>query len=447
MITVNNPLELGRTSQVKYSLSALGATAVSGQEDDVQRIAGVDIGLADFALLQPQARYLGVSARFRDVLETFPTPTGHTPAGFRFETSLRPEGLVEVDLVRDISYDQDGIKRPTNLIFSADSANPYEVAPIAPLLGNLTCNPGIVYDLFINNPEANVGHAFDTREEVMAELGRILGPGCDISVELNNPFEEDFSKLLDEAEEFREMLSPYRVVIKVPHTGPVNASNVQQLMRGDKRLSVRYDQPATADALRGHNLALRLRQHGFRINYTLMFEPYQTALALQAKPAFINSFVRHRAKQSAALEHFIAAWETTKDQACLRELRSFLLANDYLAAGQVEYPLLDCLKLANDLLRYRHWSDPAGQDGLDAVRQNLRWLRQVNLPDTRLIICSMEGEYNYPDIDNLLADPQWADMVHRVVLTAEPSYLARFTSSNLVVTYQRRFMNAAATAR
>jgi len=30
----------------------------------------------------------------------------------------------------------------------------------------------------------------------MTEIGRILGPGCDISVELNNPFETDFAKLL-----------------------------------------------------------------------------------------------------------------------------------------------------------------------------------------------------------------------------------------------------------
>ena len=55
----------------------------------------------------------------------------------------------------------------------------------------------------------------------------------------------------------------------------------------------------------------------------------------------------------------------------------------------------------------------------------------------------MEGDYNYPDIDHLLADPEFADMMGRVVVTAEPEYLARFTSANQVVSYQRRFMNAA----
>ena len=82
-------------------------------------------------------------------------------------------------------------------------------------------------------------------------------------------------------------------------------------------------------------------------------------------------------------------------------------------------------------------------DGLDSVRHNLRMLRQCNLPDTRLIICSMEGERNYPEIDLLMADPEFEDMIGKVVITAEPSYLARFSSSNQVVSYQRRFMNAA----
>jgi hypothetical protein len=57
----------------------------------------------------------------------------------------------------------------------------------------------------------------------------------------------------------------------------------------------------------------------------------------------------------------------------------------------------------------------------------------------------MEGECNYPDIDNLLSDPEYADVIDRVVLTAEPGYLARFTSSPQVISYQRRFMNAAGT--
>ncbi|MDR3070954.1 MAG: transaldolase family protein, partial [Propionibacteriaceae bacterium] len=229
MGTVNYPVTGDGHARVNYPLLALGA-AVSGQGDLVKRIENTFIDRQEFLALSPRVQYLGVTARFEDAIRTFNTPAGHTPPGFRIETELKPGGLLEADLVRDISYDADGRKRPTSLIFSADSANPYEVEPIAPLLGNLTCNPGIVYDLFINNPKANIGGKYRTRDEVMAELGRILGPGCDISVELNNPFEKDFDKILEEAETFKELLSEYRVVIKVPHTGPVNAENVHQLL-------------------------------------------------------------------------------------------------------------------------------------------------------------------------------------------------------------------------
>jgi hypothetical protein len=37
-------------------------------------------------------------------------------------------------------------------------------------------------------------------------------------------------------------------------------------------------------------------------------------------------------------------------------------------------------------------------------------------------------------------------MTGRVVVTAEPNYLARFTSANQVISYQRRFMTAARSA-
>ncbi|NCB63260.1 MAG: transaldolase [Clostridia bacterium] len=424
-------------------MRALNAVSAKGDESYVERVKNLCFTKEEFSILRDHVQHIGVSDRFRDVIRTFKTPDGETPAGFRIESSLQSDGLLLIDLVRDISYDKNGVKRPTGVLFSADSANPYEVAPIAPLLANLTCNPGIVYDLFINNPKANVGNKFKTRDEVMTELGNVLGPGCDISVELNNPFEEDFDKILEECETFKSILSEYRLVVKVPHTGPVNGNNVQELLDGDKKLSVRYDEPVTADALRGHNLALKLREHGYRINYTLMFEPYQTALALQAKPYFINSFVRHRAKQSTALKTLLDIYGLTGERKYLEAMRTELLAGDYLHKGEEARDLLDVLKLSRDIVRYRNFENAEGCDGLDAVRHNLRLLRQTNLPDTRLIICSMEGEYNYPDIDKLLADSEYADMADKVVITAEPGYLARFTSTNQVVSYQRRFMNAA----
>lgn len=86
------------------------------------------------------AKYVGVTEQFKDVINTFHTPEGETPAGFKRELVMEKDGVVKVDLVRDISYDKNGILRPTNVLFSADSANPYEVEPISPLISNLTCN-------------------------------------------------------------------------------------------------------------------------------------------------------------------------------------------------------------------------------------------------------------------------------------------------------------------
>lgn len=442
MVTVNYLSSGEGILGLNYTLNSLNAPAVCGQESMVARVRDKSISSEEFMLLRQYVKYIGVTPRFLDVIKTFGTPEGETPAGFRVEAVLQNDGLLEVDLVRDISYDKNGVKRATGVVFSADSANPYEVAPIAPLLGNLTCNPGIVYDLFINNPKANVGGIFKTREEVMSELGRVLGPGCDISVELNNPFEKDFNQILEECERFKELLSEYRLVIKVPHTGPVNADNVHELLEGDKRFSTRFDQGTIADALAGHNLALRLREHGYRINFTLMFEPYQTALALQAKPYFINSFIRHRLKQTSAFKRLVDLYEQTGDATYLENLRNEMLANDYLAKSENDTKLAICYRKAKDIIRYRNFENADGADGLDGVRHNLRLLRQSNLQDTRLILCSMEGDYNYPDIDNLMADSEFCDVIDRVVITAEPSYLARFTSTNQVVSYQRRFMNA-----
>ena len=441
-MTVNYSKNGNGRAGVNFTLRSLNAPAARGQEALVERVLDKVIGADEYRTLKDAVKHVGVTNRFADVIDTFAVPEGQTPAGFRVESYLGEEGVLLVDLVRDIGYDKDGIKRATKTIFSADSANPYEVAPISALLGNLTCNPGIVYDLFINNPKANVNGKFKTLEEVMTELGNILGPGVDISVELNNPFEKDFNKILDECEKFKEILSEYRLVVKVPHMGPVNACNVGELLTGDKKFSKRYDEPLTDDAFRSHNLALRLREHGYRINYTLMFEPYQTALALQAKPAFINTFVRHRLMQSEKIKNLLGFFEMTRDRKYLEELRTLMLNVDMLCRDEADKDLLTVKHFAEDLLKYRNFNNKEGDDGLDMARHNLRMLKQNNLPDTRLIICSMEGPYNYPDIDKLAADPEFADVIDRLVITAEPGYLAKFASTSQVVSYQRRFMNA-----
>lgn len=438
-------IETTRTpAPLTLTVGALGLKTDRDAADDVQRVLDTPISADDYKFLARHARGLGVGQELRDICAYFATPAGHTPPGFRRELRLEGSTLV-VDLARDISYDHDGRRRPTGVLFSADSANPYEIAPIAPLVANLTCNPGIIYDLFLNNPQANVDGKFTDRDQVMAEIGRVLGPGADISVELNNPFEPDFAKILEECQRFREILSPWRVVIKVPHTGPVNNENVQQLLSGDTRLDVRYSAGATADRLRGHNLALRLAEEGFRVNFTLMFEPHQVQLALQARPYFINAFVRHRKLQTDNIASYLRKHRDTEDDAVLTELRDYLVKTDYLSSTEADTDPQDAATLARNVLTARGVRDlDELGDGLDSARHALRALRTANLPDTRLIICSMEGDLQYPDIDYLVAEPEFADMTDRIVITAEPQYLARFTSANQVVSYQRRFMKAAA---
>ncbi|MBQ9827795.1 MAG: transaldolase [Lachnospiraceae bacterium] len=429
--------------QIISKIRNLGLTPAAGDEEFVNRVLDLELSAKEFKRLSADAEYIGVTDEFKRVIDTFKTPAGEIPAGFEPVIELYAGKCIKVDLKRNIAFDRNGKKRPTNLLFSADSANPYEVAPVAPFLANLTCNPGIIYDLFINNPKANIDHKFNTRDEVMGEIGRILGPGCDISVELNDPFGKSDTEILEEAEHFKEMLTDYRVVIKVPHTGPVNKDNVKQLLSGDKKLDKRYDDVATLDAFRGHNLALMLHEHGFRVNFTLMFEEPQTQLALQARPYFINSFIRHKFMQTEKIAEKVDRYYETEDSKYLEELRDFMLEKDYFCATDKDIDIMKVLNKAEVLLDQRHFYDEEGSDGLDGVRHNLRVLREANLPDTRLIICSMEGDHNYYDIDRLLASDEFRDMSGRVVLTAEPNYLARFTSANQVVSYQRRFMNAA----
>ena len=418
------------------TLADLGTPVAHGDEPYVERV------LRHAGGLDGHVSSVGVTEGFKQIVDEFHTPAGETPAGFRVDTQVTRDGSVRFDLARDLAYDRNGELRPTPLLFSVDSANPYEVAPCANLVANLTCNPGIVYDLFINDPRANVDHKFDTLEEVMTELGKILGPGCDMSIELNNPFEPDFGQILEQVHAFAELVSRHRLVVKVPHTGPVNRQNVQQLLDGDGLLDVRYDQGTTADYLYGHNLALKLHEHGFRVNFTLMFEPHQQALALQARPYFINSFLRHRHAATKTFKALLAAYEASDDHAYIKQLRSFMVAKDYLSSADGDMDLLEVLDRARMFLRNRRFDDE-GEEGLDAGRQALRWLRTANLPDTRLILCSMEGEDAFPDIMRMLTEPEFLDMHHRVLITTEPNYLARWASAPQVVSYQRRFMRAA----
>ena len=79
---------------------------------------------------------------------------------------------------------------------------------------------------------------------------------------------------------------------------------------------------------------------------------------------------------------------------------------------------------------------------MDGVRHNLLMLRDSNLEDTRLIICSIAGTREYPELDKLLVEDEFRDVLDKIVITTEPIYFAQYTSSPQIITYQRRFLNA-----
>lgn len=55
----------------------------------------------------------------------------------------------------------------------------------------------------------------------------------------------------------------------------------------------------------------------------------------------------------------------------------------------------------------------------------------------------VKSDTNSSGASIISGEEAFQDMVNRIVITAVPEYLARFTSCNQVVAYQRRFMNAA----
>lgn len=429
--------------KVHYYLGSLLGDTVKCVEADrpyIERALGGEIDFEEYKFLTDHVNTISVTPEFKKVIDFFKVPEGETPAGFRVDYNLAANRNLEIDLKRDISYGKNGIKRATPFLFSADTANPYELAPMKDMIANLTCNPGIIYDLFINNPKENVGNKFKNRDEVMEEIGRILGPGCDISVEFNDPF-ADFSQLLEEAEHFKELLSEYRVVIKVPHTGVVNRENAHYLIEGNKKMPVAHNAGTTADYFYSHNLALALREKGFRVNYTLMFEPWQTGMALQAKPYFINSFINKRVIASNYIKGMISAFDATRDLSFLKTLRSYFIDIDFLPESAKDCDLAEVEKTARETITYRELDGVRGYDGMDGVRHNLRMLRESNV-DTRLIICSIDGTREYPELDKLLVEDEFKDVLDKIVITTEPIYFAKYTSSPQIITYQRRFLNA-----
>ncbi|MBC8571399.1 transaldolase family protein [Zongyangia hominis] len=404
-----------------------------------ERIKNLELDFDDYERLSGVSSTVGVTEEFQKVLRTFPVPQGEIPAGFRPELLLGGDGSVRVDLKRDISYEKNGKKRPTSVLYSANSANPFEVSAMKDMIASLTTNPQIIYDHFLHNPKANVGGQFRDRFEVLEELARIVGPGVDISVEVNDPFAPE-SELMEEIARCEEILTPYRLVVKVPHTGALNKENVGDFLAGT--LDVPYDGGSVEDNFYGHNFAYKLSEQGYRVNFTLMFDPHQTALALLAKPYFINAFVETRHLDTLKMRDLLQKLDLTGDEGYAQSLRQFMIDTDTLPRSSLGAPVKDAVEKARALVSYRQADTHEGSDGLDSVRHSLRLLRQSNLPDTRLIICNTNYPQIYWDIDKMLTEPEFADMAGRVVITATPTYFGQFTCAPGIFSYQRKFLTA-----
>lgn len=429
----------------KLTLGSIdGLEIARGDEDYAQRIMNMKLPVELFSQIDSVANTLTISKNFKEVIDYFKAPANETPAGFKLGFELKKGGVVEADLVRDVAYGKNCIKKPTKVLYSADSVNPVEVASMKDMLSCVTCNPAIVYNLFLNNPQLNVNGKYKVRDEIIKEIADIIGPGVDMTVELNDPFGKSESEMLEEVARFREILSKWRLVVKVPHTGPVNNENVNELYDGNKLFARRYNDGVPADFFRGHNIALMLKENGYRTCLTLGHEPYQLAMALQAKPAYVTCFLMFRQNQLIHIKGLLGAYEVSNDSAFLEELRTFMIENDYLASGETAIDLHTVKSRAEYIMKYNNMDAYGydGYEGLMGVEHSLRVLRTCNT-DTKIFLCNYQGEKIYPYMDKILYSGEYDDILDRVVLTTAPAHHAQFTSSPLVVQFHRRFMNAA----
>ncbi len=430
-----------KITETKYTIENLvqngNLQAASDMEPDLfDRIKGLTVEFDEAVKYASAIRFVGVTEEFRKVIQLFHVEAGIIPAGFEPLLVFDADGCLRVDLKRNISYGKNGVRRPTNVLFSANTADPFEIASMKDLIANVTTNPQIIYSSFINNPKANINNQFKTREEVMKEICRLVGTGCDISVEVNNPFAPE-EQLMEEIKAFEEILTPYRLVVKVPHTGPLNKENVPDFLAGKTPNPYKG---VSKDFFYGHNLAYKLQEKGYRVNFTLMSEPHQVAMALTAKPYFINAFVERRKGQSVEIKRLLELLDLSGDPAYREQLHEFMVKSDFFGFDHTD--VFESEKKARELVNYRHLYDHEGSDGLDGARHALRVLKTANLPDTRLIICNTKSDQMYYDIDKMLVEPEFAEMKQRVILTCEPSYFAKYTYATTIYNYQKSFLTA-----
>ena len=77
-------------------------------------------------------------------------------------------------------------------------------------------------------------------------------------MEIDNPFASE-SEILEGMAPISEILSPYRIVVKVPHLGPLNKNNITALLEGNFPVRV-YTKQRLPMLTASHDLAIMLRE-------------------------------------------------------------------------------------------------------------------------------------------------------------------------------------------
>ena len=98
------------TPPLQLRLRSLGLEPARGVSDHLSRVLAQPIDELQFSLLAETATHIGVTDEFVRICDYFKAEPGHTPAGFRFEYELEPDGLLNVNLKRDIGYASDDMR-------------------------------------------------------------------------------------------------------------------------------------------------------------------------------------------------------------------------------------------------------------------------------------------------------------------------------------------------
>jgi len=111
----NTKLAVEKEGELNCSLKSLfdlksnePISVVKGDEEYINRVINNPLSFNNFTRLSEFIKFVGVTDNFKEIVDYFETPNNHTPAGFKINYIIEERNVLKVDLVRDISYDQDG---------------------------------------------------------------------------------------------------------------------------------------------------------------------------------------------------------------------------------------------------------------------------------------------------------------------------------------------------